>query len=96
MKKNPQPEPESAGIVPPFFEDSSTPEFQVWLDHIFTYHAPDVEDIAACGAIREAAKDLVRVIIERTPLCADQTTAIRKVREAVMTANAARALKGAV
>lgn len=34
---------------------------------------------------------LTGVIVARSPACADQTTAIRTVREAVMWANAARA-----
>jgi hypothetical protein len=36
------------------------------------------------------------VILEQTPVCGDQQAAIRKVREAVFTANSAVALKGAV
>ena len=65
------------------------------LDHVFTYHAPTgPEQLAAYERIRLAAKDLARVIAEVTPTCADQTAAIRKVREAAMTANAAIALGG--
>lgn len=66
------------------------------LDTIFAYHAPDEDDIAAYGMIRDAAKNLAQVILRHTPPCADQTTAIRQVSEAMMTANAARARKGAV
>jgi hypothetical protein len=36
------------------------------------------------------------VLVANTPKCADQSAAIRLVREAVMTANAAIALKGIV
>jgi len=67
-----------------------------WLREVFTYHPPTPEDREAYTAIREKAKDLVRAIKANTPRCADQTAAIRKVREAVMTANAARALRGLV
>lgn len=67
-----------------------------WLNDVFTYHPPTPEDRLAYTAIREAAKTLVRTIKANTPKCADQTAAIRKVREAVMTANAARALRGLV
>jgi hypothetical protein len=46
--------------------------------------------------VRIAAKNLVGVILANVPTCADQTAAIRKVREAMMTANAAIALRGEV
>ena len=64
------------------------------IDNIFTYHAPTPDDKVAYEKIRSEAKNLARAIIELTPPCADQTAAIRKVREAVMTANAAIALDG--
>ena len=66
------------------------------LDEIFTYHPPSDYEVQQYKAIREAGKNLAKVILGNTPQCADQTAAIRKVREAVMTANAAIALKGAV
>ena len=47
-------------------------------------------------SIRAGAKDFAQDILENTPSCADQSAAIRHLREAVMTANAAIALKGAV
>lgn len=64
------------------------------VDHIFTYHAPESEDLPRFAAIRQAAKDFARVVIANTPPSADQSDAVRKIREAVMTANAAIALKG--
>lgn len=64
------------------------------LLHWFTYHAPTAEDVVAYGEIRKAALDLVRVILRETPASPDQTVAIRKVREAVFCANAARACGG--
>ena len=62
------------------------------LDAMFTYHAPNDEQIAKYQAIRSAARSLAFVIVNNTPSCADQTAAIRKLREAVMTANAAIAI----
>ena len=59
----------------------------------FMYHAPKPEDVEQYKAIRASAKILAEVILLNTPACADQTAAIRKVREAVMTANAAIACK---
>ena len=55
----------------------------------FTYHPPTPEQAARYVAIRDAARQLAELIVNATPACADQTTAIRKLRECVMTANAA-------
>jgi hypothetical protein len=63
------------------------------LDAIFTYH-DDPKKVPHYLNVRAAAKNLARVILENTPASPDQTVAIRKVREAVMTANAAIALDG--
>lgn len=67
-----------------------TEEIENW----FTYHAPDTADLVGYTAIRNAAKELATVIATHTPPSADQTAAIRKVREAVATANMAIACKG--
>lgn len=64
------------------------------LDNIFTYHPTTPEQLPRYQALREAAKTFARAILDNTPPGADQSTAIRKVREAVMTANAAVALNG--
>jgi hypothetical protein len=69
-----------------------TQEFD--LDHIFSYHAPDPEQQKHFQAIREAAKNLAHVIVASTPPSADQTAAIRMLRECVAIANASVALKG--
>jgi len=57
------------------------------LNNWFTYNAPKGDQPERYVKIREAAKNLAEVILENTPVGPDQTTAIRKVREAVMTAN---------
>ncbi|HMF74290.1 MAG TPA: hypothetical protein VK604_01380 [Bryobacteraceae bacterium] len=65
------------------------------LNHIFSYHAPTgPEQLAKYQTLRDAAKAFAQAIIDNTPACADQTAAVRHVREAVMTANAAIALDG--
>jgi len=64
------------------------------LDNWFTYHAPDAEDLPKFAAIRVAAHQLATVLVEVTPPSADQSDALRKLREVVMTANAAIACKG--
>lgn len=64
------------------------------LEHWFTHHPPSSGDIPKFQRIRGAALDLAVAIIEETPPSADQTDAIRKVRESVATANAAIACGG--
>lgn len=64
------------------------------IEHIFTYHSPDSADVYSYQQIRNAAKHLAETIVAQTPSCADQTAAIRLLRECVMTANASIALKG--
>ena len=63
------------------------------LDEVFTYHTPTSQQQSDYEAIRYQAKILAMVILARCPNCADQQAALRLVRESVMTANAAIALK---
>ncbi len=63
------------------------------IDHMFKYHAPKPDQVAKYEELRESALKFAQAILRLTPGCADQTAAIRKVREAVMTANAAIALE---
>ena len=69
---------------------------ELWLQEVFTYHAPNETQLACYESIRRDAKTLAYTILEQTPHCADQAAALRLLREAVMTANAAVALKGLV
>lgn len=64
------------------------------LDHVFSYHEPTEDQLPKYEKLRKAAKQFAKVILETTPPCADQTAALRKIREAVMTANASIALNG--
>ena len=64
------------------------------LDHIFTYHRPEAEDVLKYEEIRDAAKAFAKIVDRLVPDGADKSDAIRKVREAVMTANAGMALGG--
>ena len=63
------------------------------IEDLFTYHAPKEGQPERYQAIREAAKNLATVIVGNTPTSADQSAAIRHLREAVMTANASIALE---
>jgi hypothetical protein len=67
---------------------------QEHLDHWFQYHRPSEGDPEAYERIRNAGKAFAEVVLAETPASADQTAAVRKIREAVFTANAARACRG--
>lgn len=55
----------------------------------FKYHAPKEGQSDRYVALREKGKELALLILAETPRCADQSAAIRKLRECIMTANAA-------
>lgn len=62
---------------------------------LFSWHPPqDEATVLKYEALRESAKHFAMMIWKSCPFGADRTAAIRKVREAVMTANAAIALDG--
>lgn len=64
--------------------------------NVFEYHAPDSDQEVKIKSVRQAAEDFAHVILDCCPNCADKTDALRKVREAMMTANAAIVLRGEV
>ena len=64
--------------------------FENW----FVYHTPTAEQVVSYQRIRNKAKELAYVILEETPVSADQTAALRKLRECVATANASIACGG--
>ncbi len=64
------------------------------VDDLFSYHKPESTQPEQYEAIRAAAKAFAYIVIANTPASADQTVAIRKLRECVMVANASIALKG--
>lgn len=72
------------------------PKVEADLREIFTYHAPDPDQVGKYTRIRAAALEFAAVLLANTPTCADQSAALRKLREVVMTANASIALKGRV
>lgn len=59
------------------------------LDNWFNYHPPGPLQQGRYVVLRQAARDFAGVLRDETPPGADQTAAIRKLRECVMTANAA-------
>ena len=64
------------------------------VEYVFTHHQPTPEKLHHYDAIHEAAKAFAQVILVNTPPGPDQTAALRLLREATMTANAAVALDG--
>lgn len=66
------------------------------IDIAFTYQRPDEDKYRTYAGVRAAGKALALAILNAAPKCADRTSAIRKVREAVMDANAAIALEGLI
>jgi len=65
------------------------------IEELFTYHAPTGDQAERYKTIRAAAKALAYVIDECCEAGPDRTAAIRKIREAVMTANASIATNNA-
>ena len=66
------------------------------INHLFRYHPPTPEKQTQFEAIRAAARSFAETIVANSPASADQSVAIRCVREAVMNANAAIALDGRI
>ena len=62
------------------------------IEHLFTHHRPSPAQVILYERFRAAAKQFAYTVLATTPPSADQTAAIRKIREAVMTANASIAL----
>lgn len=63
------------------------------IDDLFTYHAPKPGQQERYQAIREAARAFVKVAVANTQSSADQSSAVRHVRTAVMEFNASIALE---
>ncbi len=59
------------------------------LENFFVYHPARGSQADRYERLRAAAHEFAKTILELTPPNPDQSAAIRKVREAVMTANAA-------
>lgn len=65
------------------------------LDNWFVYHPPTgPEQVAQYQRVRDAGRVFEQAILMNSPASADQSAAIRKVREAVFTTHAAIACGG--
>lgn len=63
------------------------------IEELFTYHAPRAYQAERYQAIRDAAKVFALAIVKNTYPSADQSAAIRHLRECIFTANASIALE---
>lgn len=59
------------------------------LDNLFTYHAPHGDQVQRFALIREQGRVLAGAVADFAPPSPERSTAIAKIREAVMWANAA-------
>lgn len=59
------------------------------IENLFKSRLLDSEQTARAFWVREAGLAFAQVIMRNTPDCADRSAAIRKIREAVFTANSA-------
>jgi len=64
------------------------------LQELFSYHPPTAETLPKFSAINQAAKNFAEIVLQNCPSSADRSAAIRLIRDARMTANAAVALNG--
>lgn len=70
------------------------PITQEQVDNWFSYHPPTPIQVEQYQDIRNAGKLLTEIMIQNCPDSADLTAAVRLVRQAVATANAAIACGG--
>ena len=62
------------------------------IEELFTYHSPKGDQPKRYAHIRENAKEFAKMIDENCPDSPEKTTAIRKLQECVMFANASIAI----
>lgn len=62
------------------------------LDRVYTYHPPFGTQFGRYVVIREAGKTLASIVTQLTPPSREQSTALTKIQEAMMWANAAIAI----
>jgi hypothetical protein len=58
------------------------------LDNLFTHHPPVGDQVERYETLRDKAKEFAALVVELVPNSPERSTAITKIREAVMFANA--------
>ena len=66
------------------------------LPHLFTHHPPTPEQVGQYNRLRHSAHVFASVLLRETLPGADQSAALRLLRECVMTGNASIALGGRI
>lgn len=66
------------------------------VSEVVRYHKPTEAQVISHETLAVTAENFIKIILTHCPQCADTTAAIRKVREAKMTASAAVALEGLI
>ncbi len=66
------------------------------VNDVVAYHALDREQAKAIEVIRSAGAYIINEILINTPECADRSSAIRHIRNAISEANSAIALRGLI
>ena len=74
------------GIAVGYFPN---PEMVKRIENDFSYHTPKDDQAVRYQAIRDMAKQLAYMILELTPPSREQSSALTRLEEAVMHANAA-------
>ncbi len=69
-------------------------QFDFDPEYVFEHHPQNAEKLVHYDAVHAAAKQFAQIILKHTPPSEDQAAALRLLREATMTANAAIALDG--
>lgn len=80
--------PQNSELEIPDYSHEGTPTHGD-IDNWGRYHTPKPHQLPRYGELRDGGLTLMRLIKKNCPPGADRTAAIRKVREAIMTANAA-------
>jgi hypothetical protein len=72
---------------------ADTERAREYAHNICKYHQPDSAGVEAISAVRVAAEELIFTILCHCPASPDASAAIRKAREAMMTANSSIVLQ---
>ena len=72
------------------------PLSKIDIEEMFCYHSPKGDQAERYRSIRDAGYLFAKTILDLTPPGADQTCAVRHIRDACMTANASIAIGEAV
>jgi hypothetical protein len=67
---------------------------QETIREVFSYKPANDYQIGQMNRVREKAREFAVLLLETCPRCPDRSVALRRVREAMMTANAAIVLDG--